>query len=623
MAPIFKKVAGEFVDKAVFVKVDTNRQPELSSRYMVRSLPTFHYFVGGKKSETDVGGIGEGPLRQRTEQMIRQAEIENTLLSLDALKAYYKEQDESKSDEDIATVHEKCVGMTKKASDCVGSAANQLSRRLRKKYGKAPKLEKRFTEDATSSKKSDDSSSDKKAKSKPSGSKAAPNLHLASIDQLKEELERRLDEQRDEEADDEIEETSGSRWEGPGAFPERMVIVGGGPAGMSAAIYGARAGLKPLVIAPSMGGQLQGKGVTVENYPSAFNLTGPQVIAAMREQGMLSDGESYRCGLTRLSRTAAYFGAVFEDDVVREIMVDRDPAIEYGGGKPKPITVITNETGTIETHSLIIATGAEANWLGIKGEWELRGGGVSSCAVCDGALYAGKSVLIVGGGDAAMEDALVLARTSRKVTVIHRRDKFRASKVLAERVMNHPLISVEWNTTVKEIIGKNLEQEEQADGDTVDIDDLQQVVSAAVLADVASGDTRTVPCDAVFVAIGHTPTTTFLEGLVEFDPAHKGYLKTKQSSTQTSVTGIFAAGDVSDAIYRQAITSAGSGAAAALDAERYLSEHGLGNEEAELEAELLADLMGDLPSGDEGGFNAYEEAGGRVEGMKESLAAEL
>ena len=375
---------------------------------------------------------------------------------------------------------------------------------------------------------------------------------------------------------------------------------------MAAAIYGARAGLKPLVIAPSMGGQLQGKGVEVENYPGMFNQTGPLVIAAMREQ-------------------AAYFGAVFEDDVVRDIMFDRDPIIEYGGDKPKPIQVITNETGAIETHSLIIATGAEANWLGIKGEWDLRGGGVSSCAVCDGALYAGKSVLIVGGGDAAMEDALVLARTSKKVTVIHRRDKFRASKVLADRVLNHPLISIEWNTTVKEILGKNVEAaEESEEEDTVDMDaSVPQIVAGAVLADTVTGEARNVVCDAVFVAIGHTPNTVFLEGLVEFDPSHKGYLKTTHESTETSVKGIFAAGDVSDAIYRQAITSAGSGAAAALDAERYLSENGLGNEAAELEAELMADLMGDFSGGDAGGYNAYEEAGGRMEGMKESISSEL
>jgi thioredoxin reductase (NADPH) len=373
---------------------------------------------------------------------------------------------------------------------------------------------------------------------------------------------------------------------------------------MSAAIYAARAGLQPLVIAPSMGGQLQGKGVEVENYPGLFNQTGPAVIAAMRAQ-------------------AAHFGAVFEDDVVRAVIVDRDPAAEYAAGRPQPIHVVTNGTGTIATHSLIVATGADANWLGIAGEWELRGGGVSSCAVCDGFLYAGRDVVIVGGGDAAMEDALVLARTSKSVTVIHRRDSFRASKVLADRALDHPLITVQWNTVVEEILGKIDEEQQETEGETVDMDSVHKVVDAVVLKDVMTGATRKHPCDAVFVAIGHTPNTSFLKDVVDFNANHVGYVHVFGGSTHTSVPGIFAAGDVSDAVYRQAITSAGSGAAAALDAERYLSEHGLGNEAAELEAELMADLLHDMGRDDSTAYNAYDEAGGRMEGMKESIAAEL
>ena len=382
---------------------------------------------------------------------------------------------------------------------------------------------------------------------------------------------------------------------------------------LKAAIYGARAGLRPLVIAPSMGGQLQGKGVEVENYPGLFNQTGPSVVAAMRLQ-------------------AAHFGAVFEDDIVQAVIVDRDPASEYkNNGKPLPIQVVTNSTGTIETHSLIIATGAEANWLNIPGEWDLRGGGVSSCAVCDGFLYANRNVIVVGGGDAAMEDALVLARTSRSVTIVHRRDQFRASKVLADRVMDHPLITVLWNTTVQEILGQDRESDkaknEDDEEDVVDIDSVEKVVAGVLLRDTTTGKTRQMKCDAVFVAIGHTPNTNFLQNVVTFDPNHKGYILVGKDTTQTSVKGIFAAGDVSDAIYRQAITSAGSGAAAALDAERYLSEHGLGNEAAELEAELLADIMIDQQNRQQADidavYNIYDEAGGRIEGMKESMAAEL
>jgi len=590
MAPIFKKVAAEYKDTAVFVKVDTNAQYELSSRYQVRSLPTFMYFVNGKKANQAVGGIGEQGLRQQTDQVVRQAEIENTKLTVDVLETYYQQVDPSKSKQDIASVHKKCVDMTKGVNECVGTAANQLTRRLKQKYKQGPKLQPRFTAEDRQAKTSKETPKDEKTKRGTSGGRSdKANLHLASKEDLQKELERRLDEERDAQVEDEDENEEEAdpelsrRWT-PGSFPERMVIIGGGPAGMAAAIYGARAGLEPLVIAPSMGGQLQGKGVDVENYPGLMNMTGPGVIASMRRQ-------------------AAHFGALFEDDVVVSIDATQ-----------RPLQVVTNSTGKIATHTVVVATGAEANWLQVPGEWQLRGGGVSSCATCDGFLFSGKHVIVVGGGDAAMEDALVLARTSKSVTVIHRRDQFRASKVLADRVLNHPLISVKWNQVVKEIVGKPAEQ-------TEDSEEENQVVSHVILEDVVSGETSRLDCEAVFVAIGHTPSTSFLEGVVEFDPQHPGYLKTEGTSTQTSVAGIFAAGDVADSVYRQAITSAGSGAAAALDAERYLSENGLGNEEAEMEAELLAELADDLPSG--AAYNAYEEAGGRMEGMKESVASEL
>jgi thioredoxin reductase (NADPH) len=626
MAPIFKTVAASFTDKAVFVKIDTNRQPELSSRYNVRSLPTFSYFMDGKKVDQAVGGIGEAALRQQTEKLIRQAELENTLLTLESLVTFYQAHDATKSSVDIGSVHHKCAAMLKGSmGDCVGAAANQLARRLRKKYGAAPVLQPRFngttTTSSSSSSSSSSGSSSTKAPNRSSGepqrttTTAQPNLHLASVDDLQAELERRLDEIRDqtvdaEDADEEETDPNFGRWPGPNEWPQALVIVGGGPAGLAAAIYGARAGLRPLVIAPSMGGQLQGKGVEVENYPGLFNQTGPSVVAAMRLQ-------------------AASFGAVFEDDVVNAVLVDRDPAREYSGGKPKPISIVTNNTGTIETHALIVATGAEANWLGVAGEWELRGGGVSSCAVCDGFLYAGKHVVVVGGGDAAMEDALVLARTSRSVTVVHRRDQFRASKVLANRVLDHPLITVVWNVVVQEILGQTVEPSSSSAGhdeETVDMDNVEKTVSGVVLRDVKTNETRQIATDAVFVAIGHTPNTPFLQNVVEFDPTHPGYVKVAQGSTQTTVKGIFAAGDVSDAVYRQAVTSAGSGAAAALDAERYLSEHGLGNEAAELEAELMADLLNaqnSRPQSDADAYNVYDDVGGKMEGMKESMAAEL
>jgi thioredoxin reductase len=473
----------------------------------------------------------------------------------------------------------------------VGGAASQLARKLKKKYKSAPKLSPRFT--AEDRKPSSGSDKQKKQEStKKENNK--PNLHLATKEDLMQELEKRLDEERDaqvEEEDDDDAEFEHS-WT-PGDFPEKVTIIGGGPAGISAAIYAARAGLTPVVVCPPMGGQLQGKGVDVENYPGLPAETGPGLIAAMRQQ-------------------AADFGAVFEAELVTKI-----------DASTSPFTVHTNSS-TITTHSIIVATGAESKWLNVPGEWELRGGGVSSCATCDGAIFRGKDVVVVGGGDAAMEDALVLARTSKSVTVVHRRDTFRASKVLAQRVMEHPRITIKWDSIVKEIVGgEPAQNNEDTDKEKVDLDEpVTKVVKSVVLEHVETKEETRLAVDAVFVAIGHTPSTSFLEGIVEFEEDHPGYVKVFDHSTRTSVPGIFAAGDVADSIYRQAITSAGSGAAAALDAERWLSEEGLGNEAEELEAELMAELMNSDEKIDIS-YNAYDDAGGRVEGMKESIAAEL
>lgn len=222
---------------------------------------------------------------------------------------------------------------------------------------------------------------------------------------------------------------------------------------------------------------------------------------------------------------------------------------------------------------------------------------------------------------------MVLARTSKSVTVIHRRDEFRASKILAQRVLDHPSIKVRWNTIVQQIQGENIITEEtDSDGedDSVDFDSEQMFVSGAILKDVVTGEESTIPCSAVFVAIGHTPATKFLEDIVDFDERHKGYLMTQGESTRTSVPGIFAAGDVSDAVYRQAVTSAGSGAAAALDAERWLSEENLGNEEADFEAALMAELMADeIHTLEREQYNVYEDVGGKVSGVKESARIEF
>lgn len=625
MAPIFQKVAKKYLNKAVFVKVDTNAQYELSGRYQIRSLPTFQFFLGGRKVHQAVGGLGEQGLIDEVDSVVRQAEAENVVLTLNALQDFYKVVDSSKAEAEVKTVHEKCVRMahSKTVKDCVGAPANQLARKLKKKYKSAPKLVPRFTE-GDQKPKAGEKSGEKSSTSGRSSSTAGdrgegvfkqktpadekPNLHLATKDQLMAELEKRLDEERDAQVENEDaavleEDPEYHRWS-PSGYPEKLVIVGCGPAGWSAAIYGARSGLQPLVICPSLGGQLQGKGVDVENYPGVLNNQGPALVATMRKQ-------------------AIHFGSFVEDDVVI--------AIRPGS----PLTIETNGTGIVQAHAVVVATGAEANWLNVPGEWQLRGGGVSSCATCDGFLYAKKNVVVVGGGDAAMEDALVLARTSLKVTIIHRRDSFRASNVLAKRVLQHPNIQVLWNKTVQEIVGKSVEGDasgnknysDDDDGVVYDLDqEPQKVVAGVIVQNVNTGEKERLDCDAVFIAIGHTPSTSFLKGVVEFQESSSGYVKTKPGTTATSVPGIFAAGDVSDAIYRQAITSAGSGAAAALDAERYLSEHGLGTEQDDLEAELLAELSSNaVTEKNDAEYNVYEylDAQTKQQFARESIKLEL
>jgi len=220
---------------------------------------------------------------------------------------------------------------------------------------------------------------------------------------------------------------------------------------------------------------------------------------------------------------------------------------------------INNTNGTLKANTIIIATGADSRWLGSPGEFQYRGGGVSSCATCDGFLFRGKHVVVIGGGDTAMEDALVLARTSSKVTVIHRRDSFRASKILAERVMKHPLIEVRWNATVSEFSGEK--------------EDDKDKLTHVTVRDVNTGAEEKMEVGAAFVAIGHEPNTKLFKGLLNMD--EQGYLEVDGRSSRTSISGVFAAGDVADKVYRQAVTSAGTGAMAALDAERWLSERGL------------------------------------------------
>jgi thioredoxin reductase (NADPH) len=284
-----------------------------------------------------------------------------------------------------------------------------------------------------------------------------------------------------------------------------IVIVGGGPAGYTAAIYAARANLAPVV---------------VENYPGfPDGVQGPELMAHFRGQ-------------------AERFGAdLITEDVSRVDLSSRPYRVWIGDRELRAETVV-------------IATGASARWLDIPSETRLRGYGVSSCATCDGFFFKDKAMIVVGGGDTAMEEALFLARIGSHVTVVHRRDEFRASKIMSDRVTSHPKITVRWNSEIDEVLG---------DG----------AVTGARLRNTVTGETDVVSADAFFVAIGHTPNTDLFTGQIDLD--EEGYIST--TGTNTSVEGVFACGDVQDRTYRQAITAAASGCMAAIDAERWIEHH--------------------------------------------------
>jgi thioredoxin reductase (NADPH) len=301
-----------------------------------------------------------------------------------------------------------------------------------------------------------------------------------------------------------------------------VAIIGSGPAGYTAGIYAGRANLQPILFEGlESGGQLM-LTTDVENYPGFVDgIMGPELMQVFKGQ-------------------AERFGTTIKTEIIDSIEnID-------GGFKLK------SSKGEYEFKTVIIASGASARWLGVDGEKELQGYGVSACATCDGFFFKEKEVAVVGGGDSAMEEALFLTKFAKKVYVIHRRDQFRASQIMQDRVLNHEKIEVVWNSTVEKINGEG-------------------AVSSILIKDTIDSSEKELNLDGVFVAIGHDPNVGFLDGFIELD--NNGYIKTGfTTETSTSVPGVFAAGDVADSIYRQAITAAGTGCQAAIDAERWL-EH--------------------------------------------------
>jgi thioredoxin reductase (NADPH) len=322
----------------------------------------------------------------------------------------------------------------------------------------------------------------------------------------------------------------------PQHHDSKVIIIGAGPAGYTAAIYAARANLHPILVQGLQpGGQLM---ITtdVENYPGyADVIQGPFLMEQMEQQ-------------------AKHVGTRLVGDIIVSVDLSR-----------RPFQMVGDSGDTYSAETLIICTGAQARWLGLPSEDAFRGFGVSACATCDGFFFRGKEVVIVGGGNTAVEEALYLTNHATKVTLVHRRNAFRAEKILQDRLFRNPKITVVWDNVVAEIVGEQNPPR----------------VTGVMLENIRTGATQLLPCDGVFVAIGHDPVTQMFKGQLPLDA--DGYMLTKPESTATDIPGVFAAGDVKDKIFRQAVTAAGMGCMAALEAEKFLAAHE--TEEAQKAAE--------------------------------------
>jgi thioredoxin reductase (NADPH) len=322
-----------------------------------------------------------------------------------------------------------------------------------------------------------------------------------------------------------------------GTHNTRVLIIGSGPAGYSAAVYAARAMLKPILVqGMEPGGQLTTT-TEVENYPGFTEVQGPELMVKMEEH-------------------AKAMGTEVITDIITELDLSK-----------RPFVAQSDSGATYVADAVILATGARAKWLGLESEEKFKGFGVSACATCDGFFYRGQEIIVVGGGNTAVEEALFLTNFASKVTVIHRRDEFRAEKILIDRLEKNPKIEVMWDHVLDEVTGT----------------DMPLGVEGVRVKNVKTGEVSEIDAKGVFIAIGHAPASELVKDQLETH--HGGYVKVEPGTTRTSIPGVFAAGDLTDHVYRQAVTSAGMGCMAALDAERWLAEQGEAEPAAAVEAE--------------------------------------